>query len=190
MGLRSWVRFGNSTPEERAAEYPCDRYLQVPTNAYLRAIGVKATPDLTFRWLCQLSVAPYSYDLLDNRGHRSPRELTPGADELTVGDEFLVARIQDIEPGCHISGVASAETERVFGPIALTYAVVPGTDGSSRIVVKMLLGTRGRLGRLKRAALVFGDAIMMRKQLTTLRDLAERDERRSPSHRSLPPAEP
>lgn len=182
MGLSSCVRFGNSTPEERAADYPCDRYLQVPARGYLRAIGVKASPALTFRWLCQLSVAPYSYDFLDNRGHRSPRELTPGADRLTVGDQFLVALIQDVVPGRHISGVASAEVERVFGPIALTYAVVPVADGSSRIVVKMLLGTRGRLGVLKRAALVFGDAIMMRKQLTTLRDLAERDERRSPSH--------
>lgn len=186
MGLRSWVRFGNSTPEERAAEYPCDKYLQVPAKAYLRAIDVKADPALTFRWLCQLSVAPYSYDLLDNRGHRSPRELTPGADGLKVGDEFLVCRILDIEAGRHISGVTTPEMERVFGPIALTYAVVPVADGSSRIVVKMLLGIRGRLGGLKRAALVFGDAIMMRKQLTTLRDLAERDERRSPSHPSLP----
>jgi hypothetical protein len=154
----------------------------VPAKAYLRAIDVKANPALTFRWLCQLSVAPYSYDLLDNRGHRSPRELTPGADGLKVGGQFMVFRIRDMEPGRHISGVVTPDAERAFGPIALTYAVVPVADGSSRIVVKLLLGTRGRLGGLKRAALVFGDAIMMRKQLMTLRDLAERDERRSPSH--------
>jgi hypothetical protein len=173
------VRFGNSTPEERAAGYPCDRYLRAPATGYLRAISVKASPALTYRWLCQLSVAPYSYDLLDNRGHRSPRELTPGADGLKVGGQILVVRIQNLEPGCHISGMAPPEIERVFGPIALTYAVVPVADGSSRIVVKIWLGTRGRLGGLKRAALAFGDAIMMRKQLTTLRDLAERDGRRS-----------
>ena len=181
MGLRKWVRYGNSTPEERAAEYPCDGYLQVPAKSYLRAVTVKAGPALTYRWLCQLSRAPYSYDLLDNRGHRSPRELTPGADQLKVGDEFLVAHIREIEPGRHISGVASPEVERVFGPIALTYAVVPLADGNSRIVVKMWLGSRGRLGGIKRAGLALGDAIMMRKQLTTLRDLAERDQRRSPA---------
>lgn len=57
MGLRSWVWFGNSTPEERAAEYPCDGYLEVPTRPIVRAITVKASPTLTYRWLCQLAVA-------------------------------------------------------------------------------------------------------------------------------------
>jgi hypothetical protein len=77
-----------------------------------------------------------------------------------------------------ISGVATPQMEMVFGPITLTYAVVPQADGNSRIVVKIWLGARGRLGGLKRAALVFGDAVMMRKQLTTPRDLAEGDQRR------------
>ena len=178
MGLRNWARYGNSTPEERNAEYPCDCYMQDSARPYLRAIDVKANPDLTYRWVCQLTVAPYSYDLIDNLGRRSPRELTPGADGLKVGDEFLICTVRDLEPGRAISGVATPRAEKAFGPIALTYAVVPQPDGNSRIVVKMWLGARGWLGGLKRAALVFGDAVMMRKQLTTLRDLAERDQRR------------
>jgi hypothetical protein len=178
VGLRNWARYGNSTPAERTADYPCDCYLQDSAKPYVRAIGVKADPDLTYRWVCQLTVAPYSYDLIDNRGRRSPRELTPGADGLKVGDEFMICTVRDLEPGRLISGVATPQMEKVFGPIALTYAVVPQADGDSRIVVKLWLGARGRLGGLKRAALVLGDAVMMRKQLTTLRDLAERDQRR------------
>lgn len=90
----------------------------------------------------------------------------------------MICTVRDLEPGRVISGVTTPKMEKVFGPVALTYAVVPQPDGNSRIVVKMWLAAKGRLGGLKRAALVFGDAVMMRKQLTTLRDLAERDQRR------------
>lgn len=176
VGLRNWIRNWNSTPAERAADYSCDGCRPPGSNAYFRAISVKASPALAYRWLCQLRVAPYSYDWLDNRGNRSPRELTPGLDQLSVGDEFLVFRTTEAVAGDHITGVASAETERVYGPISGTYQIVARPDGTSRIVVKMWIGARGRLGGLKRAALVLGDVVMMRKQLLTLRDLAERDQ--------------
>jgi hypothetical protein len=179
LGLRSWVRYYHATAAERAAGYPCDAYEIGPAKDYYRAISVQASPALTFRWLCQLRLAPYSYDWLDNRGHRSPRELTAGADQMAPGDEFLIARVRDVELGRHISGVATPNAARVFGPIALTYAVAPLPDGGCRIVVKMLLGARGWPGRLRRAMLAVGDVVMMRKQLTTLRGLAERDEGRA-----------
>lgn len=179
MGLRSWIKNWNSTPAERAAAYPCDGCRPAGSNAYFRAIGVKASPALVYRWLCQLRVAPYSYDLLDNRGKRSPRELTPGLEQLSVGDEFLVFLTTEAIPGDNITGVASAEIARVYGPISGTYKIVAQPDGTSRIVVKLWIGARGRLGGLKRTVLVIGDLVMMRKQLMTLRGLAERDECRT-----------
>jgi hypothetical protein len=180
LGLRHWVMYWGSSSEERAADYPCDGCRPQGANSYFRSIAVKASPALTYRWLCQLTQAPYSYDLVDNRGHRSPRELTPGADHIEVGSEFLVLKVTDVDPGRQISGVAPDKMAKVFGPMSATYVVLPAEAGGSRIVVKIWIGASGRFGRLKRLrrlGLVFGDVVMMRKQLTTLRSLAERDQR-------------
>ncbi len=135
----TWRRRGNVTAAERAASHPCDSYLTAPWRGLLRAVDIDAHPDIVFRWLCQLKIAPYSYDLLDNGGRRSPRQLTPGADELAVGQPFLVFQITDFEPGSHISGTGRQPFVRIFGPLAGTYIVTPRGANGSRLVVKQLL---------------------------------------------------
>ncbi len=69
---------------------------------------------MVFRWLCLLEVAPYSYDWIDNLGRRSPRTLTPGTEDLEVGQEFLVSRLLEFEPDRHIAGVVLPRPERLF----------------------------------------------------------------------------
>jgi hypothetical protein len=180
LGLRHWVKYWGSTSEERAADYPCDGCRPQGANSYFRAIGVKASPALTYRWLCQLTQAPYSYDLIDNRGHRSPRELTPGADHIEGGVGVPGPQGHRYPAGPFCEWRCPEEMAKVFGPMSATYAVLPGEAGGSRIVVKIWIGASGRFGRLKRLrrlALALGDVVMMRKQLTTLRSLAERDQR-------------
>lgn len=96
----------------------------------LRAVDVAAPPAVVFRWRCQLKVAPYSYDLLDNLGRRSPRELTPGVERLERGQRFLIFELVDFEPGRQLTGTSLPGPTRVFGPIAGTYLVEPaGTGG-------------------------------------------------------------
>ena len=89
---RDWrdvVRNWGTTPEERARSFPCDELLPDATDAYFRAVTVEATPAVVFRWLCQLRAAPYSYDWIDNFGRTSPQTLTPGLDDLEVGQRFM-----------------------------------------------------------------------------------------------------
>jgi hypothetical protein len=62
-----------STADERGASYPCEEFVPDADIAVFRAIDISAPVAVVFRWLCQLRVAPYSYDLLDNLGRRSPR---------------------------------------------------------------------------------------------------------------------
>ncbi len=79
-----------STPADRAIDFPCDRHLPDAEDTLYRAVDVNAHSAVVFRWLCQLRVAPYSYDWLDNWGRESPRTLTPGLDQLAVGQRVMV----------------------------------------------------------------------------------------------------
>jgi hypothetical protein len=142
----------------------------------MRAIDIEAPASVVFRWICQLKVAPYSYDLLDNLGRRSPRRLTPGAEHLALGQRFLVGfRIVEFETDRHVTAVAEAGL--LCGRIGLTFSVAPTGSASTRMVVKFGIESRTRRDLLRLVPLAWGDLIMMRKQFLTLKELAERDAR-------------
>lgn len=170
------VETWGSSVDERAADYPCDGLIDDPHGVVFRAVDVAAPAPLVFRWLCQLRVAPYSYDWIDNLGRRSPRRLTEGLDRLEVGRRFMgIFRLVGFEAGRSIT--LDSDTP-LFGRVAGTYRVVPTSDGRSRLVAKLVFkARRGLLGWVMRRLLPPGDLIMMRKQLLTLKALAERDAR-------------
>lgn len=156
-------------------EFPCDRFLADADDAYYRAIDVNAPAPALFRWLCQLRVAPYSYDWIDNLGRRSPRKLTPGLEELAVGQHFMtIFELVAFERDRHLTLPLRRHSRRL-GEVAVTYLVVPGGEYRCRLVVKLLLGYRGArwLWWLLRPVAPWGELFMMRKQLLTLKRLAE-----------------
>ena len=172
------LRLGYSwgeTEAERAAAYPCDGLIAEPHQTAFRAIDVHAPAPLVWRWLCQIRVAPYSYDWIDNWGRRSPRELTPGIDELEVGQKALAFfEIGGFERDRSFTLYAERSP---FGELALSYVVTPTGDDSSRITVKLMV--RYPRHRWMRHVPPVGDWIMMRKQLRTLKKYAERDHARA-----------
>ncbi len=162
-----------STAEERAERYPCDDLIAGERFAVFRGIDVEAPQAVVFRWLCQLRVAPYSYDKLDNFGRRSPQELTPGLERLEVGQRVAtIFRLADFEPG---ESLTIFHRGRVFGEVACTYRAKRVDAERSRIVVKLCWtpARRGLLGRIERALQPPGDLVMMRRQLLNLKELAE-----------------
>jgi hypothetical protein len=170
------VEAWGSTDEERAVSYPCDALIGRPDRVLHRAVDVEAPADLVFRWLCQLRAAPYSYDWVDNLGRRSPRQLTPRLDELDAEQRVMtIFRLVSFEAGRSIT--LESETA-VLGQVAASYVVLPRSDGTSRLLVKLRFkAPAGLYGLVLRNLLPAGDLLMMRKQLLTLKDLAERDAR-------------
>lgn len=157
-----------ATPAEVAAEMPCDSTLSGTLTVADRAISVAAAPHVVFAWLCQLRVSPYSYDLLDNFGRHSPRERDPALMELAVGQRFMsMFELVDFARDEHITLLSPPR-------IAVTYAVREnGIRGASRLHVRVVFDGP----RWVAVPLVLGDFLMMRKQLLTLKELAEREAR-------------
>lgn len=162
---------------ERDQPYLCDRYLANPHGSYFRAIDVDAPPAIVFRWLCQLRATPYSYDWIDNLGRRSPQTLTPGLDQLQLGQTFMTMfELVEFERDRHLT-LREKRFRWVFGEVSATYRVVPATENSCRLIVK-LIGRypHGALGRfLLQPTMPWIDLFMMRRQLLNLKGLAERD---------------
>ncbi len=172
-------------PAEKDLAYACDGLAGPFDGDFYRGVTVQAPPAAVFRWLCQLRAAPYSYDWIDNYGRRSPRQLTPGLENLSVGQTMM--RIFDLvafERDRHLTIRIKPGTppEGLFGDVAVTYLIVPRNGGGCRLLAKLRVRyPRGLLGRLVRMALPPGDLIMMRRQLLTLKRLAELSETATPA---------
>jgi hypothetical protein len=166
-------------PAERDAPSPADALLPGATEHWVRAVDIAAPPALVWRWLCQLRAAPYSYDWIDNLGRRSPQELTPGLQDVAVGQRLLVAfRVAAFAPGEHLTVLAKPRSG-LLPPFAMAYVVEPAGPGASRLVAHIRAAAPPALprpvARAAMAALCAGDLVMMRRQLLNLKRLAERD---------------
>jgi hypothetical protein len=158
-----------ATPEERSREMPCDELFPDAPLRLHRAISIDAPPPIVFRWLCQLKHAPYSYDLLDNFGRRSPRELIEGSERLEVAQRFMfIFSLRSFERDRHIT-LRARHT-------AVTYTVAPHGQ-HTRLLARVIFDPPGPTpaAALSAQLLALGDLVMMRKQLLTLKQLAERE---------------
>jgi hypothetical protein len=151
---------------ETLRPYPCDDFVDSPTLQAWRGVTVEAPSQAVWPWVTQVRIAPYSYDWIDNRGRRSPRELT-GLLEPQAGDRFTTAggrplgRIVSVEPGTQLTGR--------IGGVFMSYVLVPLDQDRTRLLLKVV--ARGR--RAAALGLSVGDWIMARRQLLNLKRLAE-----------------
>jgi hypothetical protein len=151
-----------ATADERAAKLPCDEIFPDGLAAD-RAVSVDAPPSLVYAWLCQIRLAPYSYDWLDNFGKQSPRVRTPDLVNLEVGQGFMrLFTLAAFEPNDHVT-IRNAR-------VATTYAVRPEGTGT-RLLARAIFNGPNVIGR----PLGLVDMIMMRKQLLNIKAHAEKE---------------
>ena len=172
-----------ATADEIARVYPCDGVMAHYDEVLYRAVSVRASRPVVFRWLCQLRAAPYSYDWIDNWGRQSPAQLTPGLDELAVGQRAMsIFRLVSFERDMHLTlRIADPSARDAFGDVVVTYGVYPDplVVDETRLVVKMAVSyPRSVVGLAMRWILPWGDLVMMRRQLLNLKALAESPLRR------------
>ena len=171
-------RVWGTSPEERRIFYPCDRLIPHPEDSFYRGVSIEASSQTVFRWLCQMRVAPYSYDWIDNGGRQSPPELIPGLEELALGQDVMgIFQLADFARDRHLTMRIKPDSraERIFGDIAGSYLVVAKGTGSCRLLVKLVVHhPSGVWGKLMRSLLPWGDLIMMRRQLLNFKQRAER----------------
>jgi hypothetical protein len=130
-------------------------------------------------------VAPYSYDWIDNRGRRSPPQLIPGLDKLEIGQRIMIIfRLIAFVPNDHLTiAMTDPRMNSIFGDVIASFVVRATSsashDPSTRLLIKICVRyPRGLRGIMLRWFLPFGDMIMVRKQLLTLKMYAERDQAR------------
>jgi hypothetical protein len=154
------------TDDEVVRRYPCDDLVPSPAVELWRGVTVHASPELVWRWVRQLQLAPYAYDWIDNLGHRSPRELRevpdpqPGDPMPHVGGRRPVGRVLATAPGEHL-------TVGVMGSV-MSYVLVPHGEGT-RLLLKVVVERARWYGR----GLALGDWPMARRQLLNWKQLAE-----------------
>lgn len=169
-----WPLIWGATETEVGAAYPCDDIFSSPKFEAHRAIPIAAPQPDVFRWLCQLRVAPYSYDLLDNLGRPSPRALTPGLEQLKIGQRFItVFRLVSFAPDDQLTIRVGRLGRWMFGELAISYITRAEGPGNTRLIAKLTLPRARGLGLLRQWTLAWLDLFMMRRQLMNLRDLAE-----------------
>jgi hypothetical protein len=156
--------------EERLFHFPCDSILEGFDDTYYRGVTIEASPEVIFRWLCQLRVATYAFGRKDSPG------LISGLDELALDQSVMdFFEIVSFERNKHLTIRTKNGTfeSKIYGDVAVSYVIIPEGERQYRLLVRCHIRYPRILGILLRFVLPWGDLIMMRRQLHNFKKLSE-----------------
>ena len=142
---------------------------------WYRAVSVNAPVEMVFRWICQLRAAPYSYDWIDNFGRQSPRSLTAGLEQLQKGQRVMaIFRVHDFSINSFITLDLWPPRSLLCSELRITYRCASVGRNNTRLMVRVhLCYAKNPLRAIVCSLLPLGDLLMMRKQLLTLKQMAQ-----------------
>lgn len=179
-GYRPWQLRWGATRAEGAARMPGDELIRGRRWRATRAVEIAAGAESVWPWLAQMGAGRagwYSYDLVDNGGTPSAREIRPELQTLRVGDRMRFTAgsedaftVRRVDPGrCLV--LASRVPA---GVVVATFVIHPLGEQRSRLVHRVQFSIRPHPAALGWAALMdAGDFVMARRSLLGIRDRAE-----------------
>jgi hypothetical protein len=175
--FRPWQLGWGATDEERGRALPGDDLVERPTFAATRAISVRAQPADIWPWLLQVGVNRagwYSYDLLDNLGRPSAREIIPELLGLEVGD--VVPMSPDGRHGIPVHALDPPRSMIWGAPGDTSWAWVldERPDGTTRVITRVRARYRWLSPSIAFSMLLeLADVWMTRRMLLNLRQRIE-----------------
>jgi hypothetical protein len=175
--FRPWQLSWGATADEVGRTLPGDKVVSDPTFNATRAITIAARPEQIWPWLLQVGVKRagwYSYDLLDNLGRPSAREIIPELQQVAVGD--VVPLSPDGKQGVHVLAL-DLPRSMLWGTLPDTtwlWVCEPQADGTTRLITRIRSSYRWLSPSIVFSMLIeFADIWMIRKMLLNLRSRAE-----------------
>jgi hypothetical protein len=177
-----------ATDAELGRALPGDDLVDSPTFDATRAITIGASPAQVWPWLVQVGVNRagwYSYDLLDNLGRPSARQVVPDLQHIRPGD--LLPMSPDGQHGIRVHALDRPHWMiwGTPGDTSWVWVLDPLPDGSTRLITRVRSDPRWRPSSLAFAVILeFADFPMIRRMLLNLRDRIEAAADTSPRRRA------
>ena len=175
----SW-NYWNSTQEEINDEYTADRYCPDAELRTVRTLEVNVPRDYIFRWIRQLpELGSYGSDFLGIGGGKEIKELIEDLPELQEGDNFLMGKIVDIDAGKSITfNIGDDPRFPKLGIKCLYGGYYLREEGGKKTRINMVMRAdyEGILGWFYSQVIIeFGDFLIASRQLSKLKEVAERN---------------